>query len=361
MPSQLAVENAVRAESTRLNSIQYLRAMAALAVVVAHSLLHPMVVPDFRFVRLGSFGVLLFFVISGFIMVAVTGRGPFEPVPFLRKRIERVVPLYWLATFAVSALAIVAPALLKNTVFSVRSLVMSCLFIPFRRADGEIVPLMKLGWSLNYEMLFYVVFAAFFFLGSAGRAIMVTLVLVTLIALGLAFSSDNVLAAFYTQPLMLSFSAGMAIGVWFLHRPAGATSSHAWIFWVLAACISAWSAAGLGSYRALSFDTDLRFTLTASALVIAGLLLEGRLPVSRVGLLLGDASYALYLVHMYCVAAVVVVMERLGAWPPGLAVLLAVVLSTFTAIAVHLTVEKPIGRWLAARRTSPRQAAAETA
>ena len=72
-----------------LNSVQYLRAMAALLVVGYH-------INSYQ-VYLMS-GVDIFFVISGFIMWQST-RGGTSPRQFLTNRLIRIVPLYWLVTF----------------------------------------------------------------------------------------------------------------------------------------------------------------------------------------------------------------------------------------------------------------------
>ena len=74
-------------------SIQYLRGFAAMFVLASHALLYPLVEHNLAYGRLGWMGVILFFVISGFIMVAVTGEGRFSARDFLRRRFTRIVPM----------------------------------------------------------------------------------------------------------------------------------------------------------------------------------------------------------------------------------------------------------------------------
>ena len=67
----------------KLYSVQYLRGLAAVLVVIAHASAHPLLAPTYLQLRLGQFGVYLFFVISGFIMVAISGAGKFSALEFL--------------------------------------------------------------------------------------------------------------------------------------------------------------------------------------------------------------------------------------------------------------------------------------
>ena len=339
----------------KIRSIQYWRAIAALMVVVAHSLLHPLPFPTPSLRRLGSFGVLLFFVISGFIMVYTTGKGRFAPGNFLRRRIERIVPLYWLVTGGVVILALLAPGVLRNTTFSFSQLLMSCLFIPYARSNGEIVPLMKLGWTLNYEMFFYLSFAAMAWVRTEIRVAALTVFFLILIALGQWIAPTAAIPYFFTRPVILTFCVGMGIGLWHLHHGDKAASRLSPL--LLAASAAALTLAGflVTPDSAINPPTDSLFTLAAGALVLLGLRVENRMPASRPGLLLGEASYALYLVHMYVVAAVLLIVHRLtGASLPWLEVPLAIGLSILSAILVLVLIERPIGRWLRGWRTGKR-------
>src|SRR6218665_2165317 len=94
-------------------TIQYLRGFAAMLVLASHALLYPLMGEHIAFGRLGWLGVILFFVISGFIMVAVTGEGRFSPLDFLRRRFIRIVPMYWGATLIAAALPPFPPPTLQ--------------------------------------------------------------------------------------------------------------------------------------------------------------------------------------------------------------------------------------------------------
>ena len=165
-------------------TIQYLRGFAAMLVLASHALLYPLTGDNLGFGRLGWLGVILFFVISGFIMVVVTGEGRFSAPAFLRRRFIRVVPMYWGATLLAALLALLVPHLFKTTVYDTGQLLMSLLFVPFYNPVSHgIHPLYKLGWTLNYEVFFYVCFALLAFLGAQSRVIWLTVAFATLAVL----------------------------------------------------------------------------------------------------------------------------------------------------------------------------------
>src|SRR3954470_11966028 len=143
--------------------IQILRFFAALAVVAFHALgLAPkgFEVPE-SLVSLalsyGGRGVDLFFVISGFIIFYTTRSAMLTPAAFLRRRVERIVPLYFFVIFTFTLLAVVLPAIFATPGwYTPRHILKSLAFISF--TDGE-APVIAVGWSLEYEMYFYLTVA----------------------------------------------------------------------------------------------------------------------------------------------------------------------------------------------------------
>ena len=145
-------------------SIQILRALAALLVVFHHARYQ---IRDFEAFfyggiwQSGQAGVDIFFVISGFIMWVTTHDRRTTPLQFLTNRIVRIVPLYWLLTLTVAAACLIAPSLFRGVVLAPEHVVKSLFFIPdfYPGMPTHIWPLLLPGWTLNYEMIFYVVFA----------------------------------------------------------------------------------------------------------------------------------------------------------------------------------------------------------
>jgi exopolysaccharide production protein ExoZ len=322
--------------------IQYLRAVAALMVVFHHartpvrSLYSP-----WGDLTSGSRGVDIFFVISGFIMLTVARAEP--PMEFAKRRAVRVVPMYWLATLL---LVFVGPKFMGLEARPAGEILKSLFFVPYANPayDGLLWPFLVPGWTLNYEVFFYAVFC----LGLILKRVVLTCcsVIIALAVLGLLFHPEPVLPRFYTSFQLLEFAAGMLLGVAFqrwslrglwLLLPAG----------LLAVCFS----------DHFPFDRAEVLLLASTATVLGALSLDRSfsLPPIPILKLLGDASYSIYLTHLFALSFGYHLFGRipLAGWPQFLAFMaFALVFSSAVGIAVHLVVELPVVRLLR-RLTTP--------
>ncbi len=335
-------------------NIQALRALAALLVVCVHldTVLAPAGVRPAD-VLFGAGGVDLFFVISGFVMVYTTARRPVTAGAFLLNRIMRVVPLYWLVTLALFGIALIMPSLLGASRAAPLDLARSLLFIPFVKANGLVQPLFFLGWTLNYEMFFYALFAAALAL-SGGRIARTTWLaaaaLLALLLVGLAARPAGVIARFYTDPILIEFAFGMALGL--LHW-RGLTMNR----WLALALAVAGAMLLLGQELRPAQHRAIYAGVPGLMIVAAMLSLEARgwawraRPVQ----LVGAASYALYLCHPFVTQALARLSARIGspAAAIGLAAL-AVMLALGVAVIVHLQVERRLALWLRHAAGHPR-------
>lgn len=315
-----------------LHGIQYLRALAALAVVLFHAAER-----SGHAFAIGAAGVDVFFVISGFIMWVIAERRPVSPGRFLADRIRRIVPVYWLATGVMAAGALAG--LFPNLVLTAGHVAASLFFVPMRSpSSGELWPLLVQGWTLNYEMFFYAVFAACLLLPARLRLGTVAGLFGLLAAAGLAVNSDNAVFVTYTRPIILEFVAGMAIGRLWL---AGRVPGRAMAIGLIGASLAGFAAIGI--FR-LPFDEWTCGPL-AAALVCGTAALERRASMAQLKLpaLLGAASYSIYLWHTFAIS----VVARAGA-AAGLPPLLVLILSTFAGIAAGLCayglIERPLLR-----------------
>lgn len=334
--------------------VQYLRGLAALMVVGAHAAFQHGDLAAAPWAERMVSGVDIFFVISGFVMVYATdaGRGV-GPGDFVRRRLVRIVPLYWAATLATIAMLLVAPQLLKTTRLAWPHAIASLLFVPWPHpgADGGYYPLVFPGWTLNLEMFFYAVFALAMLAarGSAGRLMAgIAAVLGALAVAGMALRPGG-WAGFFATPLLLEFLYGAVLGMLALRRegtlpwPVAAA--------VIAGCVALLliPAEGEAAWR------GLRFGLPAGAIVAAGS--RARWPRIASLHLLGDASYSLYLSHFFTLSAFAQGWRRLGiARGPGEAALFhvgAVAAAVTVAIGCRRYVERPLTRW-AQRRFADR-------
>jgi exopolysaccharide production protein ExoZ len=278
-------QNAVVLRSN-INSIQALRGIAALMVMAFHL--------NNNF-DVGQAGVDLFFVISGFIMgmVGIDER----PGEFLRKRIARIAPLYWLVTGAMCLGEQLG--FFRNFTFDTRSLLLSLFFVPYFSDKGWLYPLLVPGWTLNYEMFFYFVFAVGLWLR---RPVPTTLILLAAATgMGAVLNLNSAIGITWTSPLLLEFLAGLLLS------QAQGRLPGAWIGLLLLVLGIAGLAFGVPIRQALGGDYRVvTWGIPAFAVVSGALMIEyaGRWPGKLIWPLakLGDISYSLYLVHTLVIA-----------------------------------------------------------
>ena len=320
-----------------LVQLQYLRAIAALMVVYFHAVLqlakvNPAV--DATAFVYGETGVDIFFVLSGFVMwLTTSGRG-MSPIDFARRRIKRIVPLYWLATLFSAAVALVAPSLLKSTVFDLPHLAASLFFLPWANpADpSTITPVVVPGWTLNYEMFFYFIFALLWPLPDARltRGLWAVLA-VTLCAA--RRGPHTTVTRFYGEPIMLEFLAGVVLG---------------WLYGQKVLLPNRWAWAALAMGFAFLFINEAlmppesRFYawgIPAIFIVYGAISIDfSKLPVIGWLNYLGDCSYSIYITHAFTLAFLRVAADRLPIGilqQPVLFVILSLVLSSIGGAIIH--------------------------
>ncbi|MER9000001.1 acyltransferase [Mesorhizobium australicum] len=333
-------------------SIQALRALAALLVVAVHcGYGYEAWVPPGDFMPwyythiFGAAGVHLFFVISGFVIASqrieksVTGA-----LKFCVNRVSRIVPMYWLCTFAfVAARTFLDPN--HASQYSLETiwpdLVKSLLFIP-----REAPPVLGVGWTLNYEMFFYLVFGTVVVL--AGRS-----VIFAATALACFVAADTLIGertfGVLAQPIVLEFAIGMLIFKVYrsavLQRVApyvfasGLLTLFSTAFWFLPGSASGWS-------------IFFAWGLPSAATMLGAVCWESRRPNLlrwRPLTAVGDASYSLYLIHYIAIfgrsnlaATLFLDTPLIRSSGPQVATFTMVAILTIIAIAVHRWIEMPL-------------------
>jgi exopolysaccharide production protein ExoZ len=274
-------------------SIQYLRAVAAMMVLLYHLGLANSFLGDQppRPHWLAA-GVDIFFLISGFVMVLSTEQRSPTGARFFGERVARVVPLYWLVT----AIFVGVMALQQRELPSIVEVAKSLLFIFYTNPrTHEPTPILTLGWTLNYEMIFYLLFALLIRLSVTKRIGTMAALFLCLCAFRPLVPHDNALLFRLTSPQPLEFVAGMALAHWrrtlIRLNPAVGLAAIAAGF------------AGLALVDS-DFTRVVHFAPCATLIVAGAIVCEravrGNLRPLR---LLGDASYSLYLTHPLVLAA----------------------------------------------------------
>ncbi len=336
--------------SEPLKSVQCLRAIAALFVVGFHStlLLHDNFVPDFKVWENGNSGVDLFFVISGFIMV-VSSRRLFGYADgwhrFIVLRLVRIVPMYWLATIAKLLAVAALPEMARHTFFTAWNTIASFLFLPSFDGAGVLRPVLPVGWTLSYEMLFYVVFAAALFF-KLDPIILVGPALTALALVSLAGQDGWPAITALASPFLLEFVLGVIIGRAFLTKRLQEISPT----WALLigvtglACLAVVPADG-------AWERVMFWGTAASAALGGGVICERwlgrRLP--KLLLDIGAASYSLYLTHGFVLPAIAIVFAKSGLAGPALVIALVsscLLASILTSLIAFKWVEAPMTVWL---------------
>lgn len=338
-----------------LSGIQVLRALAAMAVVAFHVQFDLTVKLSANFpvaLDLGQAGVDLFFVISGFVMVysseslfGTTG----APIVFFARRIVRIVPLYWIMTSLMLGY-VIARGFIASDASPMLALA-SYFFIPYPRPTGEVDPLYGIGWTLNLEMFFYLIFALALMAPRRTSVIaIVTTVLVGIVAIGQAIRLPPQ-AATLANPIILEFVVGMAMAV--IYRIGAKLPPAATAIVLIAALVefavlnSDWFDVFTGS----AAPRLVKYGLPAAQGFAALTFIDKELAFPYIEKL-GDASYSLYLTHPL-VISVARSASNAGYLNPSVAPVLfflsTVAVAVCLALAVYYFLERPITNALKGR------------
>ncbi len=339
-----------------LRNVQALRAIAALAVAGFHlgnaaglerRFFPPGPVLTSPLGFAGSFGVDLFFAISGFIMVTTAWNEfatPRASERFFLRRIARIYPPYWFALLAVLAVYLVAPGIV-NAHGGKPDLLASFLLLP---QTNE--PLLLVSWSLVFEMEFYALFALALLRPRRELPFLVAAWIGSVALLGVvAPSMHNAYIDFFRSALPLEFVCGMIAGAAFAQNKLAAPA--AWLAGGVAA--GALAIYALRTYE-VPYDAwvhPISVGASAAAVVFGSAALEKRCGIAAPfwAVVLGDASYAIYLWHVPVLGALVRVVAPVtppGVVPRVLAIAVMFAITIAVGIAVYKYVERPLTRAL---------------
>lgn len=317
-----------------LLNLQILRAFAALNVVLFHIIgtaesygFGTKIIANLE--GWGANGVDVFFVISGFVMLYTQLENKRSVKDFLILRAIRIIPIYWLLTITVIFLYLALPFAFREIVVTTEWAFASLGFVS--NAIFGKNPIVYLGWTLEWEMLFYLVFGASLWFRS--WLVTLTVTIVTLLLFAIAASNF----------ILVEFIAGLLIALLFKRfeiNKFGKTSL------------------AIGSILLLlSINDEVRLFIESreilwgipSALIVYGGVSTTQIN-SSISKLLGDASYSIYLIQMLSIPVFYKLLSKIG-----LNVntdILAIICLLATAIGgtiMYMVIEKPITRFIKKR------------
>ncbi|MTH65265.1 acyltransferase family protein [Paracoccus sp. DK608] len=320
-------------------NIQLLRGIAACMVVLFHVVLwlpqpaagaEPVIYQIFH--SWGKSGVDLFFVISGFVIMTSQMRKPRPVGTFLRDRALRILPLYWLVTLVFAALLLALPQLAGNQPDLTPARLLQSLGMVHFLLTGQF-PVVFVGWTLEYEALFYLLFA-------------IGMAFLPLRYLPLALGA--VLAAIYlaggVEARVIQFAMGMMIAQLRLR------TDHLPFAWPL---LLAGLAVFLGSIRWPNDDLRLLLWGIPSVMIVTALVFLPQIR-NRLANYLGNASYAIYLVQPLAIPVGVKLTAALAGHAGFTAqALLVSSMAVIGGCLTHSFVEKPMNALLRRPRRVP--------
>lgn len=273
----------------KLTSIQALRAIAAWSVVVGHVFLSTIgAFPEAPreligvATRLAHGGVDLFFVISGAIMFLVTRNmgGGRQAVAFLLRRAARVYPLFWMAMTVAIIIAGTDPNVLDALSYYALAVYPEPLMV---------------GWSLTFELRFYLLVALGLWLVPASHGVRFGVIAAVIVALVIAGQFGALPGEMLTNPMMLEFVFGAGVAALVSRTQAWAVPVAIIGLVGLALGMTVMDATGVLVASRVAF-----LGIPAALILYAGMAMEraGKLTAPAWLVRAGDESYSVYLWHI---------------------------------------------------------------
>jgi exopolysaccharide production protein ExoZ len=329
-----------------IESVQFLRFVAAAIVVMDHLSFglefyaHGTLSHSFDYIcRLGACGVHIFFVISGFVMVYSSFNGdPFSSRMFLLRRFVRIYPIYWIYA---TAYLVIHAVIGTPYDLSTMQIVKAFMLLPVSAAD-----IIGPGWTLSFEVYFYLCFALAMMAGVMRGTMILTAWFVASVAIGVIVHAPTATVLHVLlNPLLLEFLAGVAIGLAVLTKkivhPRVADG-------LIVAGILGFVGGAIVGYTRL--PAVLMWGIP-SILLVAGFVFKERTGKTPSLVLkfswLGDSSYSLYLLHVLLIDLVIGTLIASRMHLPIAALTVGVpLLCIVVAILAYGWIEKPLTRWL---------------
>lgn len=292
-----------------------------------------------------------FFVLSGFIMVYVhrSAIGKKDQLKsFLVKRAVRIYPIYWIITLSVWCLFLVIPAFANNQDLSWAQVIESLLLIPQKDPHFKDKFILEVGWTLTYEIYFYLLFSIAIWLKPKHSVPLLSAwLLVTILHYRkiVKFPDDFFVLETVFGEMNLEFVFG-CLAAYIVIKYNNNIRKYRWILfgianlgYVILLMLAAWGNIAIGRIPT--------FGVLAALLIIAAtsIDLKDSPKIPDLLIFLGEASYSIFLTHMPVISAITKILQKanLGKYFDGFfaPALLAVFTVVFGCIFYSL-IEKPL-------------------
>jgi len=305
-------------------SVQILRGIAAMMVIVYHITQKLYVNGDIKWsFELGAAGVDIFFIISGFI-IYYSSVHEFSANEFMKKRIFRIYPLYWVITLVTLVISYIRPGMINQHVEVPISMWNSFTLFPVPGTS----PLLIVAWTLSFEMFFYVIYYMAIKL-KVNRILFSSVAIAVLVVIGQIFKIP-----FINDPITLEFIYGMIIAYLVTSKNTKA------IMVIAAACL-------ILSATPVVWHSEIRslyYGIPALALFCVFLLLEKKVRqeggIIKLAQVIGDSSYSIYLTHLYSLGIVFILIKSRVSVP--VLVVVSFIVSVIIGILCYKLLEKRI-------------------
>lgn len=318
----------------KIEILQIIRLVSAIFIILYHS----------HFIGdHGYFGVELFNILSGFLLIYTTEK-VFSTDKMFIKKIIRIVPLYWAMTFITYLLVMLMPSISLMTEAKLEYLIKSLFFIPFVNSYGYNVPVLSVGWTLNYEMFFFIIFLIAMKINPKKRFQISFLLTLFICIVGNTFAKDIFIINYFANIYIFEFILGMAS--FYVYKYIESRYNYNF-FWYISAIISfLWLLLDIGV--SININRFIRLGLPAFILFISILKLYGNYSFDRRLIKLGNMTYSVYLVEFYTTALYKIIISKIACgFIIQLVLLIVMIIITFMiSYIVYLLFEKTITNYL---------------
>jgi peptidoglycan/LPS O-acetylase OafA/YrhL len=340
------MNHVTRVSKKKLPTLQYFRGLAALFVLLHHITGSTYAQYDYQYLKgwfdPGWSGVDFFFVLSGFIIFYIHQEdiGDKQKLkPFVYKRITRIYPVYWIATL------LFLPLFIRSG-NSETSVIKSLILFPQKSH-----PILEVGWTLGYEMLFYVLFTIAILLKPR-----ISLWIFSFWLIGIFINLGNIADAssqtgnLYVNYIFSHYNIEFILGCVsaYIVKNYDLKYKKTILIVGIIGFLGAWICIQVGLFTKFSIPRIFTFGISAALIIIGSALLDLKAKSQSVFkslLYLGDASYSIYLTHLPIYFYVNIAFRATNMYNTlgyFLATTSIVLIVLFLGCLFHSFIEKPI-------------------